>query len=68
LGSSSPSQLSVIVYNIYGQEIAVIANGIFNSGYHRLHLDTSEFSSGNYFIYAKIPDRFNEFKRIIFIK
>ena len=46
LGTSGPAQLAV--YNLLGQEVAVLADGLFPAGDHRATLDASALPSGLY--------------------
>ena len=41
--------LKLSVYNLLGEEIAVVADQKFNSGIHHLNYDASKLSSGLYF-------------------
>ena len=42
-------EVSLIVYNLLGQEAAILVNGKLDAGYHQVTWDASNFSSGIYF-------------------
>ncbi|HBX66732.1 MAG TPA: peptidase S8, partial [Balneolaceae bacterium] len=41
-------QASLTVYNMLGQEVAVVANKRFNAGEHSVNFDASALASGIY--------------------
>jgi FG-GAP-like repeat/Secretion system C-terminal sorting domain len=62
------SDLSVIVYNVAGQQVAELANGPFNAGVHTLTFDATGLSSGIYFVHANVPGEMNEMRKIVLMK
>ncbi len=44
----SKRQAKLVVYNILGQEVATLADGEFNEGYHEVEFDGSNYASGIY--------------------
>jgi hypothetical protein len=46
---SKSSQLSLIVYNILGERVATLVDGLTPPGEHQVRFDASRFSSGVYF-------------------
>lgn len=48
--TQSDGQADISIYNLSGIRIAVLANGFFGKGNHKLSWDTSELPSGIYFI------------------
>jgi hypothetical protein len=48
-GIPERAHLKIVVYNILGQEVAIIANEIYEAGYSRVFWNASNYSSGIYF-------------------
>jgi hypothetical protein len=42
------SQLKITVYNMIGQQVATLADGIYESGYHKITFNASNLPSGTY--------------------
>ncbi|MDO8549941.1 MAG: family 10 glycosylhydrolase [Ignavibacteria bacterium] len=55
------------VYNLLGQEIAVLLNDYRNAGYHEIFFDASQLASGIY-IYRLITDNFTSSKKMILLR
>ncbi len=51
------ANLEVCVFNLNGQEMAVLVNGQTEAGSHSLHLDGSTWASGVYFVQARLGDQ-----------
>jgi len=62
------ARLNVSVYNINGQMVGQISNGVVNAGTHNLTFDGSDLSSGVYFIQAKIPGYSIQTKKVVLMK
>ncbi len=60
-------QLTLKVYDMLGREVAVLANGLFNSGSHSVQFDASRFSSGIYF-YTLQTSQVSITKRMVLLK
>jgi hypothetical protein len=61
------SNLQVVVYNSYGQEIQQLFKGIKEKGNHELLFDGKNLSSGVYYFTVK-TDKLSETKKMILIK
>ncbi|MDP8205430.1 MAG: T9SS type A sorting domain-containing protein [Candidatus Electryonea clarkiae] len=68
LGLPYGSEINVSVYNTVGQQIAQLAAGSYNAGYHNIIFDASELSSGIYFVHATVPGKMNEIRKIVLMK
>ncbi|MDP8205843.1 MAG: T9SS type A sorting domain-containing protein [Candidatus Electryonea clarkiae] len=68
IGLPSPSDLKLSVYNITGQEIAVLTNERYSSGYHQFTFNADDLSSGIYFIHANVPGKMNEVRKIVLVR
>jgi len=60
--------LVVTVYNIRGQQVAVLYNNIASAGYHFVRFDARNLPSGTYFIRAMVAGKMNQMRRIELIK
>lgn len=64
------SQASVVmleVYNVVGQQVAILAEGMYPAGRHQVTWNAAEHSSGVYF-YRLTTDGFVETKKMILLK
>jgi len=61
------SQISLRIFNTLGQEVSVIANGIFSEGIHSITWDASNYSSGIYF-YRLETGYYKETKKMLLIR
>ncbi len=62
------SDLSVIVYNIVGKKVAMLASGRHKAGNHRFSFDGSNLPSGLYFIQAIVPGKTNQIRKVALVK
>ncbi len=62
------SELSVIAYNVTGQQVAELANGQFSAGSHALTFDASGIASGLYFIRATVPGRMDQVQKVMLVR
>jgi len=61
------ASVKLAVYNALGQEVAVLAQGAREAGYHEVRLDGSNLASGMY-IYRLEAGRFSEQKKLVLVK
>ncbi len=62
------ANLTVVVYNAAGQQVAELANGQFNAGSHMLTFDASNLASGLYFIQATVPGKLNTTQKVMLVR
>ncbi|MCB2213424.1 lamin tail domain-containing protein [bacterium] len=62
------SELTVMVYNVAGQQVAQLADGSFNAGTHELTFDASGLASGLYFIRATAPGRMTQTQKVMLVR
>ena len=62
------SELELRVFNILGKEVAILANGNSQAGYQKFILNANNLSSGIYFIYAAVPGKLNEVKKVVLMR
>lgn len=60
-------RISLKLFNVLGQEIFTLFEGLQNEGFHSMNFDASELSSGIY-IYRLISDGFNLSKKMILLR
>jgi len=65
LARESAAQL--ILYNLFGQEIRVLAQGRFSAGNHQIQVDASALPSGVYFYTIRTPE-FMATRRMVLVK
>ncbi|MCB2211238.1 T9SS type A sorting domain-containing protein [bacterium] len=60
--------LAVTVYNMHGQEVARLAEGISSAGTHEFSFDGSELASGVYIVRAVSPGHLNQSRKLVLMK
>ncbi|MCB2199954.1 T9SS type A sorting domain-containing protein [bacterium] len=60
--------LTVQVFNMLGQQVAILADGKVSAGYQKFVLDATSLASGTYLVRAQVPGELNVTKRIQLIK
>ncbi len=63
-----PSQLHATVYNITGQRVASIADGIYEPGRHEFVFDGQNLASGMYFLRVDVPGHLGEMRKLTLMK
>jgi len=61
------NNVSLKVYNVHGQEVAVLANGEYTAGTYMVNWNASEMSSGVYF-YTIQTGSFTQTKKLLLVK
>ncbi|MCB2213426.1 T9SS type A sorting domain-containing protein [bacterium] len=62
------SELTVMVYNVAGQQVAQLADGSFNAGTHELTFDASGLASGLYFVRATVPGQMTQTQKVMLVR
>ena len=62
------SQFKLILYNTIGQQVQVITNNIYPSGFHTISFNAADLASGIYFVRALVPGTFSESKKIVLLR
>ena len=61
------TQLKINIYNMLGEQVATIAEGMYESGYHKVTFNASNLPSGGY-IYRIESSDFVQVKKMILLK
>ncbi|HEX05340.1 MAG TPA: T9SS type A sorting domain-containing protein, partial [Bacteroidetes bacterium] len=61
-------ELTVVIYNLRGQQVAELASGYFNAGTHQLTFDASILASGLYFIRANVPGQLDQVQKVMLVR
>jgi hypothetical protein len=64
---SKPCYITLRIYNMLGQELAVISKGLFSAGTHSITWNAAGFSSGIYF-YCLETSSYKETKKMLLLK
>jgi len=62
------SGLRLSVFNIAGQEVALLADERYSVGYHQFTFNADDLSSGIYFIHATVPGKMNEIRKVVLLR
>ncbi len=62
------ARLKVNVYNVIGQQVAVLANERYSAGYNNLVFDASNLSSGIYFVHAQVAGKMNVMQKVVLVR
>jgi Arylsulfotransferase (ASST)/Secretion system C-terminal sorting domain len=62
------SELTVAVYNVLGQQVASLANGLHAAGTHNLTFDASGMASGLYFVRATVPGQLDAVQKVMLVR
>ncbi|MDP8206601.1 MAG: T9SS type A sorting domain-containing protein [Candidatus Electryonea clarkiae] len=68
IGLPASSELRLSIYNITGQKVAVLANEHYSVGYYQFTFNADELSTGIYFIYASVPGKMDEVRKIVLLR
>ncbi|MDP8207844.1 MAG: FG-GAP-like repeat-containing protein [Candidatus Electryonea clarkiae] len=63
-----PSQLSVCIFNLLGQQMQVLANEHYEAGYRSFTFNANGLAEGIYFIYAEIPGEMKDMRKVVLLK
>jgi len=62
------SDLSVVIYNINGQQVDELANGHYLAGVQHFIFDASRLASGLYFIRATVPGHMDAVQKVMLLR
>lgn len=61
------TQLKINLYNMLGEQVAILADGMYESGYHKVTFNASGLPSGTY-LYQLESNEFVQVKKMILLK
>jgi len=68
IGIPEPSELSIQIINILGEEVALFANGFYKPGYHKFQFNAANITSGIYFIHASVQGKAAKIRKVVLIR
>ncbi len=68
LSLPSSTELQLAVYNMMGQEVAVLASGRYTEGYHSFTFNANGMSSGIYFVRASASGYSSVMQKVMLVK
>ncbi|MDP8206538.1 MAG: right-handed parallel beta-helix repeat-containing protein [Candidatus Electryonea clarkiae] len=68
IGLPQTSHLKVSIFNVLGEQVAIVADNRFSSGYHRFTFNADELSSGIYFMHVSVPGRMDEVRKVVLMR
>jgi len=68
IGLSESSKIKLSVFNITGQEVAVLANEQHLPGSFQFTFIANELPGGIYFIHANVPGKMNEVRKVVLLR
>jgi len=60
--------LSVVVYNLMGQNVATLADGRYVEGQYQLTFNASGLATGIYFIHASVPGKLDQVQKVMLVR
>ncbi|MDP8285363.1 MAG: carboxypeptidase regulatory-like domain-containing protein, partial [Candidatus Electryonea clarkiae] len=62
------SKLDVRIFNILGEQVALLVNDHSSSGYHKLTFNAGNLTSGIYIVHARVPEKMDEVRKVVLMK
>ncbi len=62
------SPLTVKVYNVAGQQVAELANGLYPVGLHPFTFNAANVASGLYFVHATVPGQLDQVQKVVLVR
>jgi Secretion system C-terminal sorting domain len=62
------AELTVSVYNVNGQQVASLHQGVADAGTHSLTFDATGLSSGLYFVHATVPGHLDHAQKVMLVR
>jgi hypothetical protein len=66
-GLQNDSKVTLVVFNILGEKVAVLINQVMAAGYHNYHFNGKELSSGVYYYAIRAGD-FSQNRKMILMR
>ncbi|MCB2200689.1 endonuclease [bacterium] len=68
LNLPASADLSLVVYNINGRQVASLADGPFAAGQHSIVFHANGLANGIYFVRALVPGKMDQVKKVLLVK
>ena len=62
------AQLHIAVYNVLGQRVAVLEDGMFRAGMHKFVWNASGLASGVYFLRVEAPGHMQKMQKVVLVR
>lgn len=62
------AQLHIAVYNVLGQRVAVLEDGLFRAGMHKFVWNASGLASGVYFLRVEAPGHMQKMQKVVLVR
>jgi hypothetical protein len=62
------SRIHVAVYNVLGQRVAVLEDGVFMAGIHRFVWNANGLASGVYFLRVEAPGHMQKMQKVVLVR
>ena len=62
------SRIHLAVYNVLGQRVAVLEDGVFTPGLHRFIWNASGLASGVYFLRVEAPGHMQKMQKVVLVR
>lgn len=67
IGLPESAELRVEVFNILGQKVTLLHNGMTSQGWHNFAFNAAGLSSGIYFVKVQVPGKMTVFRKVVFL-
>jgi Secretion system C-terminal sorting domain len=68
VGLPDPGNLSVVIYNVMGQQVRTFTFDQADAGYHSIPVDGRTLASGVYFVRATVPGKLEVVRKIVLVR
>ncbi|MFC2170446.1 T9SS type A sorting domain-containing protein [Calditrichota bacterium] len=68
IGLPEQSHLNLKIFNILGEQVALLAEDEFKAGYHKFSFNAEQLASGIYLVHTSVPGKMNEVRKIVLVR
>ncbi|MDP8205223.1 MAG: FG-GAP-like repeat-containing protein [Candidatus Electryonea clarkiae] len=63
-----PDHLDLRIYNIHGQQVGILASGLYEAGIRYFAFEGTGHASGVYFIHAFVPGKLDQISKVLMVR